>query len=320
MKVFRANLMRLTRPPLPPQEKDNPVHVAIRDVHKTYGKQHVLKGVSLDIYRGKTNLIIGPSGSGKTVLMRQLIRLETPDSGELLVNGVDFAKLEGLDLAAMRRTFGMVFQMSALFDSMTVFDNVAFPVREHTDLSRTEVRDRVMDRLSALGIAGAAQKLPAQLSGGMQKRVAVARAMILESEILIYDEPTTGLDPITTEMVDELIVEAEEMFGVTSIVISHDMASVVRIADHLSFLHQGEIAATGTPQELLHTEHPATAEFIRASRDHPRLAATSASACDRGLFDRDAGFEGRVGGGGAYQDCVRARADDPVASIGVPDS
>ncbi|MBW2224369.1 MAG: ATP-binding cassette domain-containing protein [Deltaproteobacteria bacterium] len=239
--------MRLTRPSLPPHVKDDPIHVRIRDVHKTYGDHHVLNSVSLDIHRGKTNLIIGPSGSGKTVLMRQLIRLEKPDSGQLLVNGVDFAKLEGLDLASMRRTFGMVFQMSALFDSMTVFDNVAFPVREHTDLA-------------------ASQKLPSQLSGGMQKRVAVARAMILESEILIYDEPTTGLDPITTEMVDDLIVQAEEMFGITSIVISHDMASVVRIADHLSFLHQGQITATGTPQELLHSGHPATAEFIRASR------------------------------------------------------
>jgi phospholipid/cholesterol/gamma-HCH transport system ATP-binding protein len=266
MRVFRRNLIRLTRPPLPPQTKDDPTHVRIRDVHKSYGDHRVLDGVSLDIYRGKTNLVIGPSGSGKTVLMRQLIRLEKPDSGQLLINGVDFAKLEGLDLAARRRTFGMVFQMSALFDSMTTFDNVAFPLREHTDLSRREVRERVMDRLSALGVAAAAHKLPAQLSGGMQKRVAVARAMILESEILIYDEPTTGLDPITTEMVDDLIVEAEEMFGVTSIVISHDMASVVRIADHLSFLHQGQIAATGTPQELLHSEHPATAEFIRASR------------------------------------------------------
>jgi phospholipid/cholesterol/gamma-HCH transport system ATP-binding protein len=266
MKLFRGNLMRLTRAPLPPQVKDDPIHVRIRDVHKSYGDQHVLDGISLDIYRGKTNLIIGPSGSGKTVLMRQLIRLEKPDSGGLVVNGLDFAKLEGLDLAAMRRTFGMVFQMSALFDSMTVFDNVAFPLREHTDLSRKAVRGRVMDRLSALGVAAAAHKLPAQLSGGMQKRVAVARAMILESEILIYDEPTTGLDPITSEMVDDLIVEAEEMFGVTSIVISHDMASVVRIADYLSFLHHGQIAATGTPQDLLHTDHPATAEFIRASR------------------------------------------------------
>jgi phospholipid/cholesterol/gamma-HCH transport system ATP-binding protein len=148
---------------------------------------------------------------------------------------------------------------------MTVFDNVAFPLREHTDLSRKDVRDRVMDRLSALGVAGAAHKLPAHLSGGMQKRVAVARAMILESEILIYDEPTTGLDPITTEMVDDLITEAEEMFGVTSIVISHDMASVVRIADHLSFLHQGQIAATGTP-----TRRHATTPGLRRSSG-PRL-------------------------------------------------
>jgi phospholipid/cholesterol/gamma-HCH transport system ATP-binding protein len=224
-----------------------------------------LKGVSLDIHRGKTNLIIGPSGSGKTVLMRQLIRLERPDSGKLLVNGIDFAKLEGLELAAMRRTFGMVFQMSALFDSMTVFDNVAFPLREHTRLSRKDVRDRVMARLSALGVAAAAHKLPAELSGGMQKRVAVARAMIMESEILIYDEPTTGLDPITTEMVDDLIVEAEEMFGVTSIVISHDMASVMRIANYLSFLHEGRIVASGTKAELMRSEHPATAEFVRAS-------------------------------------------------------
>jgi len=266
MSFFRRKLIRLTRARLPPEIKDDPIHVRIRDLHKSYGEHHVLKGVSLDIHRGQTNLIIGPSGSGKTVLMRQLIRLENPDSGQLMVNGIDFAQLEGLDLAAMRRTFGMVFQMSALFDSMTVFDNVAFPLREHTNFSRNEVRDRVMDRLTALGVAAAAQKLPAQLSGGMQKRVAVARAMILESEILIYDEPTTGLDPITTEMVDELITEAEEMFGVTSIVISHDMASVVRIANQLSFLHDGQIVATGTPEELLHSDHPATAEFIRASR------------------------------------------------------
>lgn len=266
MKLFKPRLGRWSRAPLPARVQDDPIHVRIRDVHKSYGDHHVLKGVSLDIHRGRTNLVIGPSGSGKTVLMRQLIRLERPDSGQLLVNGLDFATLEGLPLAAMRRTFGMVFQMSALFDSMTVFDNVAFPLREHTALSKREVSDRVMDKLAAFGVAGAAHKLPAQLSGGMQKRVAVARAMILESEILIYDEPTTGLDPITTEMVDDLIVEAGDMFGVTSIVISHDMASVVRIADYLSFLHQGEIVATGTREELLHSEHPATSEFVRASR------------------------------------------------------
>lgn len=266
MKLFRRDLLRATRPPLPEELRNDPIHVQIRDLHKSYGDHHVLNGASLDIYRGKTNLVIGPSGSGKSVLMRQLIRLEKPDSGQMWVNGIDFARIEGLDLEARRRTFGMVFQMSALFDSMTVFDNVAFPLREHTNLSRKDVRARVMDRLAGLGIAAASHKMPSELSGGMQKRVAVARAMILESEILIYDEPTTGLDPITTEMVDDLITEAEEMFGVTSIVISHDMASVVRIADHLSFLHEGQIAASGTPKELLHTDHPATAEFIRASR------------------------------------------------------
>ena len=159
MKLFRRNLIRPTRPPVSPDAKDDPIHVRIRDLHKSYGDHHVLKGVSLDIHRGKTNLIIGPSGSGKTVLMRQLVRLESPDSGALLVDGVDFAKLEGLDLAARRRTFGMVFQMSALFDSMSVFDNVAFPLREHTDLSRKEIRDRVMDRLAGLGVAAASEKL-----------------------------------------------------------------------------------------------------------------------------------------------------------------
>ncbi|MEM8606731.1 MAG: ABC transporter ATP-binding protein [Myxococcota bacterium] len=266
MKLFRRNLVRPTREPGSPDVSDDPIHVKIRDLHKSYGDHHVLKGVSLDIHRGKTNLIIGPSGSGKSVLMRQLIRLEVPDSGEIWVNGIDFARLSGLALDSERRTFGMVFQMSALFDSMTVFDNVAFPLREHTDLSRKDIRARVMERLTSLGVAGAAHKMPSELSGGMQKRVAVARAMIVESEILIYDEPTTGLDPITTEMVDDLITEAEEMFGVTSVVISHDMASVVRIADHLNFLHNGEIAATGSPEELLHSDHPATAEFIRASR------------------------------------------------------
>ncbi|MGB5698068.1 MAG: ATP-binding cassette domain-containing protein [Polyangiales bacterium] len=266
MKFSWRDVMGRTPPSLPPHAKEDPIHVRIRDLHKSYGNLHVLQGVSLDVYRGKTNLIIGPSGSGKTVLMRQLIRLEKPDSGQLLVNGIDFARLEGLALAALRRTFGMVFQMSALFDSMTVFDNVAFPLREHTSLSRKEVSERVMDRLAALGIAAAAQKLPAELSGGMQKRVAVARAMILESEILIYDEPTTGLDPITTEMVDDLIVEAQELFGVTSIVISHDMASVVRIADRLSFLHEGKIVETGTLEDLLHSDDPATAEFMKASR------------------------------------------------------
>ncbi len=245
-------------------EKD-PVHIRVRDLHKSYGKHHVLKGMSFDIFRGKTNVLIGPSGSGKSVLMRQLIRLESPDSGEVLVNGVDYTKLRGRALDKKRKGMGMVFQMSALFDSMTVFDNVAFPLREHTKLSRKEIRDRVMDRLQSLGIGAAWNRSPAELSGGMQRRVAVARSLVLETEILIYDEPTTGLDPITTQTVDDLIREAESKYGVTSIVISHDMASVFRIADYVTFLYFGEIAATGPPKELLKELSGPMMEFVRAS-------------------------------------------------------
>ncbi len=244
---------------------DDPIHIRVRNLHKRYGDHHVIRGVSFDVHRGKTNVIIGPSGSGKTVLMRQLIRLEKPDAGEIWVDGRDFAALEGLELAAMRRTFGMVFQMSALFDSMTVFENVAFPLREHTKLRNREIRERVMHQLESLGIAAAHNKLPASLSGGMQKRVAVARALVLETDVLIYDEPTTGLDPITVRTVDDLILEAQAKFGVTSLVISHDMASVFRIADRIAFLYFGEILARGTPAELLAAANEPTMEFIHAS-------------------------------------------------------
>ena len=247
------------------EARKDPVHIRVRDIHKSYGGHHVLKGMSFDIYRGKTNILIGPSGSGKSVLMRQIIRLEKPDSGQSLVDGEDYAQLEGLELDERRKSMGMVFQQSALFDSMTVFDNVAFPLREHTTMSRKEIRDRVMTRLSELGIDAAADRSPAALSGGMQRRVAVARAMVLETKILIYDEPTTGLDPITTQTVDELITEAEAKYGITSIVISHDMASVFRIADRINFLYFGEIVASGPPQGLLEKLEGPLKEFVVAS-------------------------------------------------------
>jgi phospholipid/cholesterol/gamma-HCH transport system ATP-binding protein len=248
-----------------PEAKNDPVHVRVRGLQKHYGDHHVLKNITFDVYRGKTNMIIGPSGSGKTVMMRQLVRLEEPDEGEILVNGVDIAHLSGLDLNAMRSSFGMVFQQSALFDSMSVFENVAFPLREHTKLTNKEISDRVMDRLTSLGIGHAHKKMPSELSGGMQRRVAVARALIHETEIIIYDEPTTGLDPVTTCTVDELIQEAQEKFGVTSVVISHDMASVFRIADRITFLNFGEQVASGDPRDLLENlpEHLAT--YIKAS-------------------------------------------------------
>jgi phospholipid/cholesterol/gamma-HCH transport system ATP-binding protein len=248
-----------------PAAKADPVHVHIRNVHKSYGEHAVLKDVSFEVHRGKTNVLIGPSGSGKTVMMRQLIRLEQPDSGSILVNGHDVALLQGRPLDRVRATMGMVFQSSALFDSMTVFDNVAFPLIEHTTLSRSEIRERVMGRLESLGIGHAHKKSPSELSGGMQRRVAVARALIHETEIIIYDEPTTGLDPITTRTVDELILEAQEKFGVTSLVISHDMASVFRIADFVTFLNFGIVVASSPPSELLGKLDAELADYIKAS-------------------------------------------------------
>ena len=260
MKLFRRS-----EPPGAIAATDDPIHIRVRNLHKSYGDHHVLKDVSFDVLRNQTNVIIGPSGSGKSVLMRQMIRLEDPDQGEVLIDGVDFAKLKGMELERRRRTMGMVFQSSALFDSMTVFDNVAFPLREHSKLKSHEIRSRVMDRLKSLGIAKAWNKWPAELSGGMQRRVAVARATVLETAVLIYDEPTTGLDPITVQTVDELIAETEEKFQVTSIVISHDMASVFRLADRITFLYYGEVVASDSPSALLESLNGPTMDYIKAS-------------------------------------------------------
>ena len=257
------------------------IHLRLLDVRKSYGTHQVLHGVTFDVLRGRTNVVIGASGSGKTVLMRQIIRLERPDSGQILVDGVDIVPMNELQLGPIRRMFGMVFQMSALFDSMTVFDNVAFLLREHTKMGRHEIRDRVMDRLQTLGVDHAASKLPAELSGGMQKRVAVARALALEPKILIYDEPTTGLDPLMSRTVDDLIVETRERYGVTSIVITHDMASVFHIADVINYLCKGRIEVSGTPEQFAMTENTATVEFVRASGVPPDEVLARRSGPDR---------------------------------------
>jgi len=254
----------------------DPIQIRIRDVEKSYGDHQVLRGVTFEIHRGITNVIIGASGAGKSVLMRQIIRLEKPDAGVIEVDGDDIVPMNEVQLTKVRRKFGMVFQMSALFDSMTVFDNVAFPVREHTKLKRSEIRERVMARLQDLEVDHAAQKMPSELSGGMQKRVAVARALVLEPEVLIYDEPTTGLDPITSRTVDELMVRTREQFGVTGIVITHDMASVFYIADRINYLYKGRITASGSPEQFLASSDPATRDFLEASG-----VGTSAVFADR---------------------------------------
>src|SRR5688572_30834057 len=258
-------------------ERNDRWHIRIRNLHKTFGPQHVLQGIDLDIERHRTNIIIGGSGQGKSVLMKHLMGLLHPDEGTIHVDGRNIVGLNDVQMRDVRRQFGMVFQYAALFDSMNVMENIAFPLLErYTDLSREEIMERVralLKKLDLAHVAGIEQKFPAELSGGQRKRVGLARALIDRPKILLYDEPTTGLDPIATKNVDEMIRSAADEFGVTSVVISHDMASTFRIGDRISMLYEGHIIVSGTPQELLAAPHPALREFVETSGavrfDHP---------------------------------------------------
>lgn len=240
-------------------------HIVLDNVKKSFGKTEVLKGIDMVIGRGETAVIIGGSGAGKTTLLRILIGLERPTSGKVLVGGVDMAPMSNSELNEFRKRFGMVFQYSALLDSLTVFDNVAFPLVERTKMSKKDIRDKVLSTLSVLGLENADQRFPSQLSGGMRKRVGLARALMLEPEILIYDEPTSGLDPITSRLVDDLIEETRERFGVTGIVISHDMASTFRIAHRAFLVIQGRVVASGAPDELARGGNEVARDFIEKS-------------------------------------------------------
>jgi phospholipid/cholesterol/gamma-HCH transport system ATP-binding protein len=245
--------------------RDERYQIQIRGVHKSFGVHHVLRGVDLDIERGRINIVIGGSGQGKSVLMKHLMGLLKPDAGQILVDGQDIVPLKDVALGVLRRKFGMVFQYAALFDSLNVVENIAFPLIERYSLPRDEIMKRVRDLLTRLDlghIAGIEQKFPAELSGGQRKRVGLARALIDRPEILLYDEPTTGLDPVATKNVDDMILRASRDFGVTSVVISHDMASTFRIADRVSMLYDGKILVTGAPADLIDAPYPPLQEFI----------------------------------------------------------
>jgi phospholipid/cholesterol/gamma-HCH transport system ATP-binding protein len=250
------------------QSRDERWQIRIRDLHKSFGKQHVLRGVNLDIERGKINIIIGGSGQGKSVFMKHLMGLLAPDRGHIFVDGQDIIGLGDVAIAKIQRKFGMVFQYAALFDSLNVVENIAFPLLERYRLPRAEVMERVrglLERLDLAKTAGIEQKFPAELSGGMRKRVGLARALIDRPEILLYDEPTTGLDPIATKNVDEMIRRTADEFGVTSVVISHDMASTFRIADRVAMLYEGVIVANGTRAEITAAPNPVLREFVEPS-------------------------------------------------------
>jgi len=237
--------------------------IEIKNLHKSFDGQPVLQGVNLSVPKGKVTVILGPSGSGKTVLMRHIIGLLRPDRGEVMVDGVDIHRLPSEKLNAFRRRFGMVFQNAALFDSMNVYENIAFPLMEHTNWSPQKIAEVVREKLTLLGLEGIEKKTPSELSGGMRKRVGLARAIALEPQIILYDEPTTGLDPIMAESVDLMILDMEEKLKITSVVISHDMHSAFRIADQVAMLFGGKIIECSSPKEFVKSSIPQVREFIK---------------------------------------------------------
>ncbi|HEY6558699.1 MAG TPA: ABC transporter ATP-binding protein [Polyangiaceae bacterium] len=256
---------------------DGEPQIIVENLTKRFGDYQALRDINMRVRKSQVAVIIGGSGAGKTTLLKILIGLDRPTSGHIYVDGQDMAALGERDLNKMRQKFGMVFQYSALLDSMNVLENVAFPLREHTKLRDKEIRDRVFEKLKILGLEGTEKRAPSELSGGMRKRVALARALMLEPAILMYDEPTSGLDPITARMVDELIIETRDRFGVTSIVISHDMAGALRIADEIYLLSKGCIAVSGSPAELVHGDNATVQEFLQSSGIHAeQLIAESA--------------------------------------------
>lgn len=253
--------------------------VKLVNVWKSFrdGRDQILKGVSIEFPVGKLTYILGSSGAGKSVTLKHVLGLLKPDSGEVWVGGKDMAKIHGKEMMEHRKLFGMLFQNSALFDDFTVFENVAFPLREHTKLSEKEITDKVQRALDMLGMNRASHdKFPNEISGGMKKRVALARAIIREPSILLYDEPTTGLDPVTRTTVDDLIETLKRELHLTSLVISHDIPSALLLADQIAFLHAGEIVFWGKPDEFRKATHPAIRSFLDA--EHRTVTALTKGA------------------------------------------
>jgi phospholipid/cholesterol/gamma-HCH transport system ATP-binding protein len=241
-------------------------HIFVDDVKKSFGSTQVLRGITMHLKRQQTAVIIGGSGAGKTTLLRMLIGLEKPTTGHIWVDNEDIGRLDEYQMNRVRQKFGMVFQYAALLDSLNVFENVAFPLREHRKhLSEKEMREKVGAMLEQLGVAGKEERMPSELSGGQRKRVGLARALMLDPKIIIYDEPTSGLDPITSRMVDDLIEFTRSHFGVTSVVISHDMASTFRIAHQAFLVVEGQVIAHGKPDEIANGDVEEARKFIMAS-------------------------------------------------------
>lgn len=243
--------------------------IEIKDLYKKFNSLPVLKGVNLQINKGETIAIIGRSGCGKSVLLKHIMGLLKPDSGNILVDGVDIKALREHELNEYRKRFGMLFQGAALFDSLTVKGNVAFGLMEHVAISKEEIDYRVKEYLGMVGMTGVEDKKPAELSGGMRKRVGLARAIAMDPEFILYDEPTTGIDPIMGDIINDLILKLHDQLKVTSIVVTHDMVSAFKVADRIAMLYGGKIIFAGTPEEIQETENEWVKQFVSGSAEGP---------------------------------------------------
>lgn len=255
------------------------IEITANNIVKNFGAHRVLQNLSIKVKPGTTLVIIGRSGCGKSVLLKHMIGLIRPDAGEVLIDGQDLWKMDAKQMNKLRFRMNMVFQGGALFDSLSVGENVGFELIEHYNIGGQELFERVEESLSLVGLSGIANLMPAELSGGMRKRVGLARALMLEPQIIMYDEPTSGLDPVTCRMVDELIVETRDRFGVTSVVISHDMTGALQIADHIYMMSEGRLVTDGSPADLVKSQADLVQRFI----------AASGVSADRVIAERTAG-------------------------------
>ncbi len=243
--------------------------IRMRGVKKSFGWLTVLDGLDIDIFRGATHVVIGPSGCGKSVLLKHMTGLLRPDDGEILFEGEDITKFTRKKLFQMRMHFGMLFQGAALFDSMTVGENVALPLRKHTDMEEEEIRSVVCGKLSLIGLTDVYDKYPSEMSGGMKKRIGLARAVVMNPKVVLYDEPTTGLDPIMGDVINELICRLQRELDITSVVVTHDIKSAYKVGNHIAMLHGGRIVFSASPDEMRATDNPIVRQFIEGRAEGP---------------------------------------------------
>ena len=243
--------------------------IELKNIYKSFEGKDVLRGVNLKVKKGDSVVVIGGSGSGKSVLLKHIIGLLIPDSGTVIIDSTDLSGLNEDGLHDIRKKFGMLFQSAALFDSMKVWENVGFGLKRHTHLTDTEIKETAVQKLKMVGLVGVEDVMPSELSGGMRKRVGLARAIAMTPEILLYDEPTTGLDPIMADAINDLIIKMREELHVTSVTITHDMKSAYKIADTIAMLYNGVIIAEGSPVEIEHTSDPVVRQFVEGSATGP---------------------------------------------------